>query len=237
MPAGRLYISYGVTRSGSTLAYKLLSRLLRLAGRPQRPLSPPLVLEGQDSNYTDELAPALLAATAPGELLAVKTHGPLTAAAAAWLREGQAIGHVVVRDPCDVALSLLGAGELAKTAGGGFGGIESLEIALTHLRKQDRYVADWLAQPNMLLLRYDELAEDPAGCVRRMARQIGIRVGNDLLQRASAVARQNVSPSTGALAAALSEKDRARIRAELPTLTRLASAPARRSVLGWLLRR
>lgn len=236
MSGGRLYISYGVTRSGSTLAFNLALRLLRLAGYPQRQLPAPLVPDEHGFNYINEPKQAHLAATRPGELLAIKTHGAPDEAAG-WLRAGQALGHLVVRDPCAIALSLLGAGRLARTEGGGFAGIDSLETALAHLRTQDRYVAEWVAQPNMLLLRYDELARDPAGCVGRMARQVGIRPDTRLLRQVAAVAGSSVNPSTAALAEALSDRDQARIRAELPTLTRLAAVPARRSLLRRLLRR
>lgn len=225
MAEPRLYLSYGITRSGSTLAFRLLSHLLELCGQPQRHLGPPLVPDWTHFNFSDEIGPAHWQALAPGETLAIKTHAAPPAGLAAALAEGRALAHAVVRDPRDIALSLIEAGRRAQAQGGAFADILTLDRALAELENQTRILEAWLALPGVELLRYQDLAGDPAAVLRRLAWQLGLAPSQEQLAEAARRGSRRTEPEGAGHARLMSLADQTRVLAALPRLAALSAAP------------
>ena len=89
-----LYISYGMAKSGSTLAYQVLRQVLEEAGAPQPPLPLPSVITAGGLNFVEVIRPAELkelrghAERADSLPIAIKTHCGLRNCVAEGLDEG-----------------------------------------------------------------------------------------------------------------------------------------------------
>lgn len=109
-----IVISFGVRKSGSTLAFEMAKAVLELVGHPQDLLPGGLVDPGHDINvvgtWTDERLARLIDET-DGTRIVVRTHGHprrlSTDSVREHLRAGRLKIHVVFRDPRDGVLSLL----------------------------------------------------------------------------------------------------------------------------------
>lgn len=186
-PARRhgLYLSYGVTKTGSTLAFELVRAILDQAGVDQSRLPDGAVTPGHNINFfagavSDQVTAALEAAAGRGGLVAVKTHGRPESRARAAARRGRLIGHVVFRDPRDIVLSMLDAGVRARQMGArAFSEIVTLDDALRALERQVSRMNAWLEVPGMMPLLYDRFAFDLPRSVRQLARQLGVEADPD----------------------------------------------------------
>lgn len=180
-----LYLSYGVTKTGSTLAFELVRAILELAGADQSRLPDGAVTPGHNINFfagsvSDQIPAALDAAAGRGGLVAVKTHGRPESGARAAARRGRLIGHVVFRDPRDIVLSMLDAGARAREAGArAFSEIVTLDDALRALERQVSRMNAWLELPGMMPLLYDRFAFDLPRSVRQLAGQLGVETDPD----------------------------------------------------------
>jgi hypothetical protein len=157
----RLYISYGMTKTGSTLAYHIARTVLEEAGCPQPQLSNRALGAARRINYVDDLTPDLVAAIldeAPGPIV-IKTHQRPTSTIADMLAEGTAMGHACVRDPRDMALSMLDHGARARAKGHQpFAEFVRLEDTLQSLKDQSENLRQWRALPGIMTLSYDQIA-------------------------------------------------------------------------------
>ncbi|NKC29918.1 hypothetical protein [Falsiroseomonas selenitidurans] len=169
-----LVFSYGIPKSGSTLAFELAKAVARLGGHRQPLLPRPLLPGGHKVNFAQALDPAALralAVAAEGRIRIVKTHacpGPEWAAEyRALAARGLASAHVNWRDPRDICLSLLDAGRLARSRGeSAFAEFVTLEDAVAGVRRYLGEHAVWAALPRTLQLDY-------ATCAFRMDAAIG----------------------------------------------------------------
>ncbi|MDW8397768.1 MAG: sulfotransferase domain-containing protein [Acetobacteraceae bacterium] len=180
-----LYLSYGVTKTGSTLAFELVRAILEQAGADQSRLPDGAVTPGHNINFfagavSDQIPAALEAAASRGGLVAIKTHGRPESGARSAARRGRLIGHVVFRDPRDIVLSMLDAGARAREAQlRAFSEIVTLDDALRALERQVSQMQAWLEIPGMMPLLYDRFAFDLPRSVRQLARQLGIEADAD----------------------------------------------------------
>lgn len=180
-----LYLSYGVTKTGSTLAFELVRAILEQAGADQSRLPDGAVTPGHNINFfagtvSDQVQRALEAAAGRGGLVAVKTHGRPESGARAAARRGRLIGHVVFRDPRDIVLSMLDAGARAREAGArAFSEIVTLDDALRTLERQVSRMNAWLELPGMMPLLYDRFAFDLPRSIRQLAGQLGVEADPD----------------------------------------------------------
>lgn len=155
-----IYISYGMAKSGSTLAYRLARAV---AG-----------VDGPD-DYAQVIRPKELAALraraeTTGAPVLVKTHGGLWNCVAEGLAEGWIIGHATCRDPRDITLSMLDAG-----ARGDDWGRATVDAALETIRAHVEKFERWATAPGMVALAYEPLAFDTADAAKTIARQLGRR--------------------------------------------------------------
>ena len=162
-----LVFSYGVPKSGSTLAFQIARAAAVVGGHPQRLLPLPLRTPGHKVNFQQRLDPALLrrvAERAGDRILIVKTHdtpGPEWVAAYRDLAaRGQAAAIINHRDPRDICRSLCDAGRAARAQGEGAFAEE---------------VDGWRDLPGLLELRYEVCAFRMDEAITAIKAHLGLR--------------------------------------------------------------
>ena len=159
-----LVFSYGVPKSGSTLAFQIARAAAIVGGHPQRLLPPPLRSPGHKVNFQQSLEPELLwrlAARVGERILILKTHD---APRPDWVEayrdlaaRGQAAAIVNHRDPRDICLSLCDAGRAAR-----------VRDYLTELEA-------WRGLPRLLELRYEVCAFRMDDAIAAIKMHLGLR--------------------------------------------------------------
>lgn len=178
-----LVFSYGVPKSGSTLAFQIARAAAVVGGHPQRLLPLPLRTPGHKVNFQQRLDPALLrrvAERAGDRILIVKTHdtpGPEWVAAYRDLAaRGQAAAIINHRDPRDICLSLCDAGRAARAQGeDAFAEFVTLEDAAARVGSYLREVDGWRDLPGLLELRYEVCAFRMDEAITAIKAHLGLR--------------------------------------------------------------
>lgn len=182
--------SFGLPKSGSTLAFQLASCIARFGGHPQSLLPPPLSKAGHYINFHDVLDADILRRVvehAGGRHVIIKTHsipGP------AWVEEykrlaaqGQVAAHVNHRDPRDICLALLDAGRRSRAQGKReFSEFTTLEEAAERVEWQLRQLESWTSLPNVLNLRYEICAFRMDEAIDQLKAHLGVRTPNWLVR-------------------------------------------------------
>ncbi len=232
-----IVISFGVRKSGSTLAFEMAKAVLELNGHPQTRLVDGLVEPGKKVNavarWTDERLERLVDAT-EGAWVVVKTHGTpdrLSTGALFELLEARKLCiHVVFRDPRDTVLSLLdhGARSRAKDRAT-LNQIVTVDDAVAKLRSDLSALRRWGTYPSLKLL-YDDFAFDPERGPKLIADDLGMTVDPDAVWDAVNARRtkRNVA-QPHRYRSEMSAEDAARIEAAVPNYLRLAE----HHDLGW----
>jgi hypothetical protein len=190
-----IYISYGITKSGSTLAFHLAKAILDMAGFGQNRLSDAATMPGRLINYVERIGESQMEAIgreteALGYPIVIKTHAPPTPAVRAWIAAGRVQGHCVFRDPRDIALSLMDHGARSRARGKeAFAGIISLDDALREIRLQVVFFREWARCPGFLPLGYDDVAFDTQAAVVRICAQLGVDVDPAEVERVAKTER------------------------------------------------
>jgi DNA-binding MarR family transcriptional regulator len=178
-----LVMCYGVTKSGSTLAFELAKKALESAGYEQPVLSDSVVDPGRRvnfiSNVTSERIKALVKEIGGDRIIAVKTHVGLSPETVELMNElartGDAKVHTVVRDPRDVCLSLLDAGAKARQKGKeAFAEVYTLEDASANVVKQLERLRCWGSINGALILDYKQAAFSPEEALIQIEQHLGI---------------------------------------------------------------
>ncbi len=175
-----IYISYGMKKSGSTLAFELTRAILEQNRCPQKRLPRAVVPGLFKINFVGELfAPQLETiereAAALGYPVVLKTHAGPTPDVLAWVEQARIMGHCVYRDPREMALSALDHGARSRARGDrDFAHLMSADDAVRSLHKQvPRFVA-WSRLPGFMPLYYDDVAFETQAVVRRLCAQMGL---------------------------------------------------------------
>jgi hypothetical protein len=162
-----LVFSYGIPKSGSTLAFRIATGIAMLGGHRQPLQRAELrTIRGHTYNFARELDPAVLPGLAEKfrrRILVVKTHahpGPEWIAAYESLAaRGLVSAHVNHRDPRDICLALLDAGTMARAKGEmAFSEFVTLEDAIAAVDRYLGELATWEQLPEALTLRYEVAA-------------------------------------------------------------------------------
>jgi len=183
-----VYLSYGMPKSGSTLAFELTKAVFEQNNYPQTRLSG-LVEAKHALNFMDDFSDEAVerlstAVERIGHPIVVKTHGHLTPAAHRLLENRGAIGHCVYRDPREVILSLLDAGEKARRLGHrAFSEMNSIEYAAKRVTRRIEITKAWMAAPNIIPLFYSDTAFKTPEVVQIVADQIGLPVDAEKAER------------------------------------------------------
>lgn len=173
-----LFVSYGMTKCGSTLAFQLARVALIQAGFEQ-----PVVTRGSGDRkinfvpiLTEERADHFRKQIdALGHPLVIKTHSPAEAPALKMLSRGEARAHAAYRDLRDMALSMLDHGVRAREKGRpAFAEIETMADARAGIDNQVEKLMTWASQPGVELMGYDQLAFATAEAAERVLGQLGI---------------------------------------------------------------
>lgn len=177
-----LYVSYGMPKSGSTLAFELVRTMLELAGKAQPILSEEFVEPHHGINFIQTLdGPAVRAASETAALLdgplVVKTHSRIFPAVKKRLGNGHMIGHAVCRDPRDIALSMLDAGREGRAWGGGSEGtFKNVIDAIPALRSHVKKFVEWAECDQIIPIHYEQLAFNTMATAERIAAQFKLDV-------------------------------------------------------------
>jgi hypothetical protein len=176
----KLYVSYGMPKSGSTLAFELTRTMLEMAGENQDKISSPAIHTDSPINFVKAFDKTTLTslqqatATRSGPCV-VKTHSKLFPVAAKELRAGQLFGQAVCRDPRDIALSMLDAAREGRAWGNGPNGpFRQVEETIPRIRTQINNFLAWASCENILALHYEQVAFDTEAAAARIAAQLGI---------------------------------------------------------------
>lgn len=198
MTAPLLYISYGMAKSGSTLAFELVTAILEEAGVAQADVD----LSGAEGidrpRFVSVIRPgeldhvAEMAKSRPRTPIAVKTHGGLWRCVAEGLDQGWIVGHAVCRDPRDIALSMMDASRNNEPWGRKNGQpLRHVEDALDYARGHAKKFQDWARHPAILPLSYERVAFDTEAVAGEIATQLGIETDVKRVARMAKAARTN----------------------------------------------
>jgi hypothetical protein len=178
----RLYFSYGMTKTGSTLAFRLAQRFYQ-RNDCEQPLAPGHLLDEERLvNFIHMPAPEELSgleqfAIDHDTCLVIKTHSPPTAEMVQMLREGRAFAHAVFRDPREIALSMIDHGKRNRETGGvAFAEIRDLKDAEAAIETQISYLEEWLRLPGVFPAYYDDFAWSHEPFIKKMRRQTGLKM-------------------------------------------------------------
>lgn len=183
-----LILSYGMTKSGSTLVFELCKAVLEQAGYKQRRLPDDVVAEGHHINFLDHISvetlTKALAAVTPEEKIVVKLHAPIAEQEIAFIankiQENAVAVHVNCRDPREICLSLVDAGDHARRNGKkAFAEIHSLDDAAKVVTRQLRVCRNWGSIAGVKFYFYNEVAFSTHDVVDRMCAEFGIRQFED----------------------------------------------------------
>ncbi len=175
-----VYFSYGMTKSASTLAYRLVWLALEEAGYPQPKLPASIVEEMHTVNFIghltqDQIDELWNIAEQRNYPVVVKTHSSPDPGMKELLKDGRAIGSAIYRDPRDIALSMLDHGAKARRKGQwAFKEYVELNDTLPSIRGQITCLEKWLRLPGMMPIRYQDVAQDRLNTTRRLLEQIGL---------------------------------------------------------------
>lgn len=194
-----LVISYGIPKSGSTLAYELIRGMLINAGFSQDIVHlevngrrPPK--RGGKRNFvakmTRETVERLVTEVGPARRIAIKTHDAFEPEMFAWLEKLQAERALQViasyRDPRDICLSLLDAAEKARSREGGpkaFSHVEGLDHAAENVKRRLSGFRGWAALKGTERVDYHDLAFDTEKVIERLEAALGIAVNREQVMR------------------------------------------------------
>ena len=177
-----IVLCYGMTKSGSTLAFELCKAVLEQRGYQQRRLPDTVTVPGRNVNFINEVSisrlRAALADSSDKEIIAIKVHAPAGATEIKFIESAIADGtmkvQVNLRDPREICLSLVDAGRKAREKNrGAFAEIVTLADAAAGVGKQLRVCRNWGAINGALHLLYNDVAFDAPRAVQEICADFG----------------------------------------------------------------
>lgn len=180
-----LILCYGITKSGSTLAFELIKGMLKSAGFEQRRLPDAVVTPGHRVNFVERMDPATIAklygAMEPNEKIAVKVHCKVHRPTFIHLQELQAQRKLQIfasyRDPREISLSMIDAGAKAREANQqAFSEFKDVDSTLSEIERQLEIFRRWAAIRGTVRLGYNMVAFEPDTMIDIVERVLGIAV-------------------------------------------------------------
>lgn len=186
-----LLLCYGLTRSGSTLAFELVRGILANAGHTQERLPDGPVTSGHSINYVEAVTRKKLEellAAAGDRWIAVKTHSGMADSLFMYVERLQKEKRLQLiasyRDPRDICLSLVDAGKAARASNlHAFSENTDLNVAAGRVATQIENFLKWASVPGALLLPYDAVAFHPDDAIERIAGVFGLRPDKETVKR------------------------------------------------------
>ncbi len=178
-----IYISYGITKSASTFLYQLTEEVFAVAGRTPCKLGPPYRPKGALDNYFDVVDEKLiqeLTEVVGDDDLVIKTHGPPRGDIASLITSGAVLANASIRDPREIALSMLDHGKRARRWKlAPFVEFQNLDDTLASIDNQIGYFNAWAEIPKVEVFLYNEICFDSRSVVERLASHIGVAIDPD----------------------------------------------------------
>jgi hypothetical protein len=175
-----IYISFGMTKSASTFLYQLTEETFRAAGRRPARLRPPFRPLASAENYFDDIDPELIDAIARavnGRDVVLKTHQGLHPGVASRIEAGGLLANVSVRDPREIALSMVDHGRKSARLGlPEFTECRTVRNAWPSLDNQVENLKRWSALKAVEVFLYNEICFETVAVVKRIAAQIGVEI-------------------------------------------------------------
>lgn len=183
-----IVVSFGVPKSGSTLAFEMAKAILEFDGHPQVRLSDELLQADLTYNFANHWSDDNLARLVDDTRrtkIVVKTHrgpdGLSTDLVQALVASGDLRIHVVYRDPRDTVLSMLDHGVRSRARGlSAFAQLRSLDTAVERLGTRLAALRQWGSFPSVKL-PYERFAFDPTWGPRQIAADLGIETDPELV--------------------------------------------------------
>jgi hypothetical protein len=183
-----IYISYGVPKSASTFAYVITSTIFKTAGCATVQLSENAKGARSRLNYIDPIswkAIERVRSEIGDQSAVIKTHSAPDERLKRAIENGEILASAIVRDPRDIALSLLDHAERSRRSGvGDFAKFHSATDVFELLDEQIKRLSKWTASSKVLLLTYDEVCFDTESAVRRIILQAGLPVAPETVMSA-----------------------------------------------------
>jgi len=183
-----IVLCYGMTKSGSTLAFELCKAILARNGYEQRPLPEGAVKGGRRINFISKASVIdlrrLLKEASETEKIAVKIHAPIERKEVLFLEkcvgQGSMKVHINHRDPREVCLSLIDAGVKARERERpAFSEVYSLADAAKVVNRRLAGCRRWGSIRGALHLHYNDVAFNTRCAVRQIADDFGFDLPND----------------------------------------------------------
>jgi len=177
-----LYFSYGMTKTGSTLAFELVRSALDLCGYPQDRLALDAVEATAKVNFVNRLSAEQLEtlrneAKKRGYPIVLKTHARPTPGVVRMIHAGEAIAYASYRDPRDMVLSMLDHGKRARETGQkSFSNLHTAEQALENIRHQHNTLTAWLRLPFTMPLYFEDAAFDTETTAARVLASLCLKL-------------------------------------------------------------
>jgi hypothetical protein len=177
-----LILCYGITKSGSTLAFELVKGMLESVGHPQSRLPDGPIDPGRRLNYIEMIdgpkVEELLAAIGPRHI-AVKTHTAFKNELFPLLEKLQDQRRLQIvasyRDPRDICLALMDAGALARERNlRAFSMVEDMASAVAKIRQQIPKFRKWSSVAGTLRLNYETVAFAPDDAITAIEGKLDI---------------------------------------------------------------
>ena len=177
-----LYFSYGMTKTGSTLAFELVRSALDLCGYPQDRLDLDVIAADANVNFVNHISETQLQTLwdeveKRGYPIVLKTHTRPKPHIVKMIRAGKAIAHAGYRDPRDMLLSLLDHGKRAREAGKkSFSNLHTTAEALENIRQQHNTLTAWLRLPATMPLYFEDIAFDMEATTQKLIDRLGLKI-------------------------------------------------------------
>ena len=166
---GGLYVSYGMTKTGSTYAFQLTRTAFEKYGNWDQSLLNRLRNKAHGINFVNDWSDAGLVAELSREFesqhrwLVIKTHRPFSRKLLKRVNDLPIIGHRTFRDPRDTALSLLDHGQRSRRNGeNAFSRVVSMDDARDGIRKHLKIFSTYQRAENFVNVEYNWLIQHPA---------------------------------------------------------------------------
>ena len=182
-----LYFSYGMTKTGSTLAFQMVRSALDLCGFPQDRLDLDVVDPNLRRNFVNHITDEQLdklkeEARKRGYPLVLKTHMRPDPGVVKMIQSGEAIAHAGYRDPRDMILSMLDHAKKSRAEGlSNFGELETVDQTLENIRGQFNTLTAWLRLPGTMPLYFEDIAFDTVEPIKRILQRLRLKFDPALL--------------------------------------------------------
>jgi hypothetical protein len=179
-----LIISHGQGKSGSSFLFQAAQLAAETAnGMRQKLLGerhfpPGVPVEHYVGTVTDEYAERLLNAIPQGAYYVVKNHGGLTDFVRQKIEAGEILAFTSIRDPRDVAISMMDAGVSDRTKGRDniFTDLKQTSDTLPHLRNGVSTTLQWASCKNVLVTPYYLTATNQNVALEHLLEHLGLSV-------------------------------------------------------------